>query len=151
MKILMEQWKNYLKETIGLDDKPNLSKDPNAFKTVKRPIELKFRYAGSKETIKTKEGTVTANKGDAIMTGTEGEQWPIPAADFAQNYNILKPGIAAKDQSIEVFAKEMSDKFQVKPVWSDDLLSGKPGDYLVQYGTDDYGIVDKDIFRKTYR
>ena len=90
-----------------------------------------------------------AKAGDAIMTGTEGEQWPIPAEKFAQTYDDLGDGTASK-KNIPVFAKEMSEPFQVKVSWSDDLLQGAPGDYLVQYGPGDYGVVGREIFGKTY-
>ena len=87
--------------------------------------------------------------GDAIMTGTEGEQWPIPAEKFAQTYDDLGDGTAAK-KNIPVFAMEMHEPFQVKVSWSDDLLQGEVGDYLVQYGPGDYGVVGREIFGKTY-
>jgi len=64
-----------LNETVGLEDNPDLSQD--GFQTAKKPIPLEFRYAETDETIETKEGSVAAKAGDAIMTGTEGEQWPI--------------------------------------------------------------------------
>jgi hypothetical protein len=93
---------------------------------------------------------VNAKAGAAVMTGTEGEQWPIPREKFEQTYDVLEPGVAAK-KNIPVFAKEMSEPFQVKVSWSDDLLRGEPGDYLVQYGPGDYGVVGREIFKKTYR
>ena len=79
MKLLFENWRKYLNETIGLDDNPNLSEDPDAFETAKKPIPLEYRVTEKDETIQTKEGPVNAAAGDAIMTGTEGENWPIPA------------------------------------------------------------------------
>jgi len=111
MKLLLENWKRYLFETIGLDNNPDLSKD--GFKTAKKPIPLEFRYADTDERIQTKEGPVQAKAGDAIMTGTEGENWPIPAEKFTQTYNDLGNGTAAK-KNIPVSAKEMSEPFQVK-------------------------------------
>ena len=147
MKLLLENWRKFLTETIGLDDNPDLSQD--GFQTAKKPIPLEFRYAEADETIETKEGPVGAKAGDAIMTGTEGEQWPIPAEKFAQTYDDLGDGTASK-KNIPVFAKEMSEPFQVKVSWSDDLLQGEPGDYLVQYGPRDYGVVGREIFGKTY-
>ena len=71
MKQLFENWKRYLNETVGLEDNPDLSQD--GFQTAKKPIPLEFRYAETDETIETKEGSVGAKAGDAIMTGTEGE------------------------------------------------------------------------------
>ena len=130
MKLLLENWREYLAETIGRDDNPDLSQ--HGFQTAKKPIPLEFRYAET-----------------AIMTGTEGEQWPIPAEKFTQTYNDLGDGTAAK-KNIPVFAMEMNEPFQVKVSWSDDLLQGEPGDYLVQYGPGDYGVVGREIFGKTY-
>ena len=147
MKLLLENWRKYLTETIGLDNNPDLSK--NGFKTAKKPIPLEFRYTDTDETIQTKEGPVQAKAGDAIMTGTEGENWPIPAKKFTQTYNDLGNGTAAK-KNIPVFAIEMNKPFQVKVSWSNDLLQGEPGDYLVQYGAGDYGVVGREIFGKTY-
>ena len=150
MKLLLENWRKYLNETIGLDEQPELSQDPNGFETAKKPIPLNFRYAEEAETIETKEGSVTAEVGAAIMTGTEGEQWPIPREKFEQTYDVLEPGTAAK-KNIPVFAKEMAEPFQVKVSWSNDLLQGARGDYLVQYGPGDYGVVGREIFQKTYK
>jgi len=150
MKLLIENWRQYLREVIGLDDNPDLSQDPGGFETAKKPIPLQFRYADDEETIQTKEGPVSAQKGDAIMTGTEREHWPIPAEKFEQTYNVLEPGLAAK-KDIPVFAKEMIEPFQVKVSWSDDLLRGEGGDYLVQYGPGDYGVVGREIFGRTYK
>jgi len=145
---LEEVWRRYLTETIGLDDNPDLSQD--GFKTAKKPIPLQFRYAKGDGWIKTKEGEVRMKAGDAIMTGTEGENWPIPAEKFAETYDDLGDGTAAK-KNIPVFAKEMDQPFQVKVSWSNDLLQGEPGDYLVQYGPGDYGVVGREIFAKTYK
>ena len=150
MKLILESWRKYLRETIGLDDNPNLSQESDGFETAKRPIPLGFRYAEKDEVIQTKEGPVKASAGDAIMTGTEGENWPIPVKKFEQTYDDLGDGTAAK-KNIPVFAKEMTEPFQVKVSWSNDLLRGEAGDYLVQYGVGDYGVVGREIFRKTYK
>ena len=150
MKLILENWRQYLVETIGLDEDPDLSVDPDAFETAKRPIPLGFRITQEDEVIQTKEGPVRASVGDAIMTGTEGENWPIPGDKFEQTYDIIEPGTAAK-KDIPVFAKEMPEEFKVKVSWSDDLLRGESGDFLVQYGVGDYGVVGREIFRKTYK
>jgi len=140
----------YLKEDIiGKDVNPDLSQDENSFKTFKKPIPLDYRIANNDETIKTKEGPVKARKGDSIMTGTKGENWPIPSDKFKQTYDILGKGKAAK-KKIEIYAKELLKPTKVKVSWSDNLLNGNPGDYLVQYGEGDYGVVEKGIFKDTY-
>jgi hypothetical protein len=69
MKIILENWRKYLTETVGLDENPDLSQVADAFETAKRPIPLRFRVAPEDETIETKEGPVNAKAGDAVMTG----------------------------------------------------------------------------------
>lgn len=44
----------------------------------------------------------------------------------------------------------MGDPFTVNVSWSNKPLVGKPDDWLVQYRSDDFGIVDGGIFNKTY-
>ena len=157
MKLLFENWRRYLTEAIGADENPDLSQDPEAFQTAKKPIPLNFRYAEEGEVIGTRENPVTVPPGGAaVMTGTKGEVWPIPlkpddpVKSFGNTYDILEPGKAAK-KDIPVFAKEMQQPFQVKVSWSSDLLQGEAGDFLVQYGPGDYGAVGAEIFRETYK
>ena len=45
----------------------------------------------------------------------------------------------------------MQEPFQVKVSWSADLLQGEAGDFLVQYGPGDYGVVGAEIFKETYK
>ena len=154
-KLLMETWRRFINEgsfgVIGDDFMPDLKSDPASFSCFKKPIPLAFRIAQSPEIVQTKEGPVQAELGAYIMTGTKGENWPIPADQF--NYDILSQdgdtGTAAKKKII-VFAKEMNEHFEVKVSWSASTLKGKSGDYLVQYGPGDYGVVDKEIFNETY-
>jgi hypothetical protein len=44
------------------------------------------RPAQPGETIETLEGPATASDGDLVVRGADGEQWPVPAAEFAQRY-----------------------------------------------------------------
>jgi hypothetical protein len=161
MKLIFESWRKYLNEVIGADENPDLSQDAKAFKTAKKPIPLDFRYAEEGEVIYTREspapkGVTVPPGGAAVMTGTKGEVWPIPlkpddpAKSFGNTYDILEPGKAAK-KNIPVFAKEMQEPFQVKVSWSADLLQGEAGDFLVQYGPGDYGVVGAEIFKETYK
>lgn len=154
-KLIMETWRMFINEgtsgVIGDSYMPELENDPESFSCFKKAIPLRFRIAHEPEVVQTKEGPVSANAGDYIMTGTEGENWPIPSSQF--NYDILTQdgdiGTASKKKII-VYAKEMSESFEVKVSWSPSTLKGNSGDYLVQYGPGDYGIVNKDIFQKTY-
>jgi hypothetical protein len=44
------------------------------------------RAAQPGETIETLEGPTTAADGDWVVRGTDGEEWPVPADEFAQRY-----------------------------------------------------------------
>ena len=65
--------------------------------------------------------------------------------------NYFKSKHFASKKKIIVYALKMKSPFQVKVSWSEDLIKGEKGDYLVQYGENDYGVVGNDIFHKTYQ
>jgi hypothetical protein len=44
------------------------------------------RQATQREVIQTLEGTAVANKGDWILQGQQGEQWPVPGEQFRDSY-----------------------------------------------------------------
>lgn len=48
------------------------------------------RPARPGETIETLEGPATAADGDWVVRGANGEEWPVPAQDFAQRYTELE-------------------------------------------------------------
>jgi hypothetical protein len=136
-----------LKDCNSMD----LQNDPNALAVIKKPIPLKVEFAKENGTISTKEGEQPFKAGDAIMTGTQGEKWPIPANNFKETYEVVDAakGLYAK-KNIEVLAVQMNQGFTVNVSWSEKPLVGKAGDWLVQYGKGDFGIVDRQIFKETY-
>ena len=135
---------------IGGNVKPELRHGRTTFATYKKPIPLNFKVAQADITVNTKEGPVKARKGDFIMTGTKGENWPIPKDKFSQTYDVQPGGTTAAKKKINVRAAQMKKPFEVKVSWSADTLKGKTGDFLVQYGPGDYGVVGKEIFEETY-
>lgn len=127
----------------------NLRKATNSIRVFKKPIVLKFEYSTKNQTIMTKEGPATCSVGDAIMTGTKGERWPIKREDFLRTYTLTGTNQCYK-KPIEVRAIKLNFPFKVKVAWSKSMLTGKPGDILVQYGPGDFGIVSAEIFAETY-
>ena len=128
----------------------DLTNDPSALKVKKKAIPLQFRIAEETENVETLEGSVEAPPGSYIMTGTKGENLPIPADTFIKTYDIITGLGTASKKPIPVPAKQMQEDFFVTVSWSDDGLQGHQGDWLVQYGPGDYGVVGEDIFTETY-
>ena len=49
------------------------------------------RPARPGEVVETLEGPTTASAGDWVVRGTDGEEWPVPADQFAQRYAEVDP------------------------------------------------------------
>lgn len=58
-------------------------------KAIKKPIPVEAYQTDKKVVIKTLEGNMTANAGDWILTGIDGEKWPVKDSIFKKTYNIL--------------------------------------------------------------
>jgi hypothetical protein len=96
---------------------------------------------------------VSYQTGDALLTGPEDEHWPVARKRFTASYEALPPAVMGKDglyvkKSLPVWALRMSEPFSVTT--DGGLLSGQAGDWLVQYGPGDYGVVGSSIFALTY-
>jgi len=133
----------------------DLSRSKNAMEAIKSSVAIEVFFALDDGICITKEGDVSYKAGDAIMTGTEGERWPIERSKFDTSYEPIAPtkqgenGLYNK-KPIAVYALQMDKPFYVTVSWAEDRLEGQPGDWLLQYGENDYGIVSQSIFEKTY-
>lgn len=63
----------------------------------KRPVAVEIRRAEPGETVHTREGTLTAEEGDLIAEGVEGEVYPIGPRILAQTY------APADEEAVEIF------------------------------------------------
>ncbi len=129
---------------------------PDARQVTKRPVPLAVTFADRARTIPTREGDVRCTAGDAIVTGVGGERWPIPKQKFEQTYEPLPPTCMGRPghyrkRPLKVWALQMDVPFFVEVSWGGGRLEGKPGDWLLQYGPKDYGVVSADVFAATYR
>ncbi|KAF0376483.1 hypothetical protein [Pediococcus acidilactici] len=59
-------------------------------KAMKKPIIVDVYQTDKPMDIKTLEGTMHANKGDWIITGVDGEQWPVKDSIFQKTYELIK-------------------------------------------------------------
>lgn len=136
----------------------------------KRPIPLRVHFATEADLARTDDafsaGFIRTREtapddpgvrfapGDAIVTGTRGEQWPIPRDRFEATYVPSVPGGAFGVDGLfhkagdPVPVRRMDEPFRVAALHGE--LVGGPGDYLVQYAPGDFGIVSPDIFADTY-
>jgi len=121
----------------------------------KRALEVDVRFASQAAAIHTREGTVQARPGDAIVTGGAGEQWRVSRAHFAEKYRALPPTPDGQDGRYvsltnSIMAVSMSGAFEVLLADGISRLRGQAGDWLVDYGDGSLGIVAPAIFAATY-
>ncbi|HET8686044.1 MAG TPA: PGDYG domain-containing protein [Methanosarcina sp.] len=119
-------------------------------KAYKKPVQIHFEYLQDDVIVETLEGPVHAGKDHVVITGVKGERYPCKKVDFLNNYNVDEDLGVAYKKKIIVDVVQLSQPTSVKVSWSDDLLHGKTGDYLVTYGPSDKAIVEKSIFEETY-
>ena len=130
--------------------------NPAVVKAVKRPGIYQVRFCDRTETIRTLEGEVPAMCGDAVVTDGNGNQWPVGAETFRRKYAPLDGTVAGSDGAyralpVDVRAVRVLSPFEVELVLSGAVLTGRPGDWLVDYGDGSLGVVASDIFEETYQ
>lgn len=58
-------------------------------KAIKKPIIVTAEQVEMETTVYTIEGPLTAKPGDWIITGVEGEKWPVKKDIFEKTYEII--------------------------------------------------------------
>jgi hypothetical protein len=133
----------------------DISADPAARRAQKCPVEVAVEFAATVGTLATREGPVPYRRGDALLTGIEGERWPVTRRTFDASYEALaplrpgKPGRYRKHPLV-VWAKPMREPFTVTRDQGRGVLRGEAGDWLVQYAPGDQGVVGAALFAQTY-
>ncbi|MDL2207649.1 PGDYG domain-containing protein [Desulfovibrio sp. OttesenSCG-928-M16] len=128
---------------------------PGARLVVKQDIPVRVVFADKAGTLDTLEGKVNYERGDALLTGSEGENWPVSRDSFDRRY-VPEAAVERGQNGIyrpvaePVWAAQIHEAFTV--ILSDEKgsLLGRAGDWLVQYGVGEYGIVDREIFASRY-
>lgn len=120
----------------------------------KKPIPVKVNFAIASGQILTIEGIVSFKKGDAILTGIEGEQWPVARADFMQSYDPTSPNIMGMDgyyqkKYLVIIARKVLYDEIVKH--GNGVLSACAGDYVITSPDGKKWVVANDIFHATYQ
>lgn len=133
----------------------DLSQHPKSKRVIKKPVSMKVVFAECGGVVRTLEGNVSYKAGDAIISGVKGESWPIQRARFFESYipdGEVQPGAPGNylKKPLVVWALQLEEPCTVKVGWKADPLQGGVGDWLVQYGKADFGIVNADVFAVTY-
>jgi hypothetical protein len=135
---------------------PDMKAEPGALRVCKRPDPLEVVFATSDGVCETLEGPARYRAGDAILTGIQGERWPVKRGLFLANYEPVPPTVAEDDGIYrklpsEALALRLDRPVLVPVGWQDDPLQGRPGDWLLRYADGSYGVVQDEIFRKSYQ
>jgi hypothetical protein len=136
-------------------DAAALRSDPNAQRVRKRPRAVSVDFAAEDQIIATREGDVPATRGDAIITGTRGERWPVARARFDAKYEPVPPALHGEPGSyrprpLTVLALRMGVPFRVAIDGGRAHLEGAPGDWALDYGDGSLGVVASAVFDDTY-
>lgn len=138
-----------------VDPATDLARTPGSVQVRKLPVPVQVRWMAQAGVCPTREGDVAFAAGDPVLTGVEGEQWTMPAARFLAAYEPVAPLAPGADGPYRkkpalVWARRLDAPADVRVGYQHDLLHGEPGDWLVQYGPGDFGMVAAAIFDKTY-
>lgn len=136
-------------------DNPDLSCDPAARRAAKdETVQVQFATGGG--SLLSSVGFNHYLPGDALITGSTGDRWCVSRERFDAKYLPVaptQPGAAGpyRNRAVTVLAKQMHQPFSVSREAGGDVLSGTAGDWLLQYGPGDHGIVDRARFARVYR
>jgi hypothetical protein len=134
---------------------PDLSEDRAALRARKRAVAIQVEFAEIDGTLPTQEGPVNYSIGDALLTDIDGQCRPVARDTFDINYAPVapirpgKPGRYRKRARV-VWAKPMTDAFDVTLDRDRGTLRVQPGDWLVQYAQSDFSVVSAGVFTETY-
>lgn len=132
-----------------------ISAHPRRVHARKLEHEIDVRFTPVACTVQTSEGLVHAAPGDAIITGTAGEHWRVSRARFPDKYRPVPPTVAGESGRYlslpnRIMAVPMTQAFAVLLADGVSRLSGRAGEWVVDYGDGSLGIVSEDIFATTY-
>ncbi len=137
---------NLFEDTVGITDAWFKT---GSFETYKRPNPERYEIAEEDGTIQTLEGPVNYKRGYYILTGPKGEQYPIPPEKFRELKDDAGNGVCYPKKIVKL-AKLADHDGSVATSWGEMLNYTSGNDYIVRHGPNDYGVVKKDIFLKTY-
>jgi hypothetical protein len=133
----------------------DLARDPLARQYIKNEA-VTVVFATHAGTVASREGGNRYAIGDALITGSTGDQWSVSRDRFDAKYLPVPPLAhgndgAYRNKPIPVYAKQMLEAFSIQRTAGGDVIKGNAGDWLMQYAPGDNGIVENAKFQKVYR
>ncbi|HEX9139116.1 MAG TPA: PGDYG domain-containing protein [Steroidobacteraceae bacterium] len=134
---------------------PDLRQDPDAAGYIKSET-VRVAFARTSGSIASREGPNNYRPGDALVTGSNGDEWSVSRERFEVRYEPLPPLRHGDDgqyrnKAVPILAKQINEEFTVRRAAGGDTLHGSAGDWLIQYAPGDWGIVQNRKFLKVYR
>lgn len=114
---------------------------------IKKPIEVDAIQISEPEVVHTLEGDVTANSSDWIITGVNGERYPVNNETFGNLYDVCENG-KYKKKPLEVTAWQTDRELLIPH--GNESLKASIGDFIVKQPDGSFAPVKPDIFEKTY-
>jgi hypothetical protein len=129
--------------------------DPRRVTARKLVKEIDVIFADGPCVVRTNEGMVHVRAGDAIITGIAGEHWRVSRSHFSRRYRPVPPTVRGRagryaSRPKRILAVPMTAPFEVLLADNVSRLSGRPGDWLVDYGDGSLGVISPSIFATTY-
>lgn len=129
---------------------------PDAVVVERLPLAFTIRFATTEGVCQTLEGPVAYRRGAALITGYEGEQWPVEPEVFFATYAPAENVLSGEDGRYvrlpqRLVAHQLCAPMDVTLPEQRGTLHGKAGDWLVESASGNRAIVAAEIFPKTYR
>jgi hypothetical protein len=133
----------------------DLAADPAAARYVKTEV-VAVEFARQDGVLISLEGPNRYRAGDALVTGSTGSRWSVARERFEAKYLPVPPTVAGGDgpyraRPLPVLARQIAEPFTAARSAGGDVLRGKAGDWLLQYGPGDFGVAEQARFAQVYR
>lgn len=132
-----------------------LSRPLGAFRAIKKSIPVDVVFASKSGALATQEGLVKYQIDDALLTGVEGERWPVQRSKFLASYMPVPPlktgntGLYVKKPlPVWVWRAEVATDIALSE--NRGMLQAHVGDIVIEYAPDSHAVVSASIFDKTY-
>jgi len=134
---------------------PDLGADPHSIRVTKDEV-VDVEFATAPGVLTSAVGLNHYEAGDALLTGSTGDRWCVTRGRFDAKYRAVTgvvPGTAGRYRNVPVvvIARRIDQPFRIARRPGGDVLEGRAGDWAVQYGRDDCGLVDAGRFASVYR